>query len=139
MTVISNAIFSRWPKTEDCNRPRYCEKSQSLVARCVRLSVPCRAHIVLLHLHLTFLHFIFTDEATSALDSESERVVQAALDKLMDSRARTTIVIAHRLSTIRKADRIAFIAGGKLREIGSHDGEKIQAFHSCLRKIFRVS
>jgi ABC-type multidrug transport system fused ATPase/permease subunit len=49
--------------------------------------------------------------------------VQTALDKLMESRARTTIVIAHRLSTIRKADRIAFIAGGKLREIGSHDGK----------------
>ena len=41
----------------------------------------------------------------------------------MDSHERTTIVIAHRLSTIRKADRIAFIAGGKLREIGSHDGK----------------
>ena len=63
------------------------------------------------------------DEATSALDSESERIVQVALDKLMDSHERTTIVIAHRLSTIRKADRIAFIAGGKLREIGSHDGK----------------
>ena len=70
-----------------------------------------------------------TDEATSALDSESERVVQAALDKLMESRARTTIVIAHRLSTIRKADRIAFIAGGKLREIGSHDGKKHPTFY----------
>lgn len=71
-----------------------------------------------------------TDEATSALDSESERVVQMALDKLMDSRARTTIVIAHRLSTIRKADRIAFIAGGKLREIGSHDGTHFSSFVS---------
>ena len=65
-----------------------------------------------------------SDEATSALDSESERVVQAALDKLMESHDRTTIVIAHRLSTIRTADRIAFIAGGKLREIGSHDGKR---------------
>jgi ATP-binding cassette subfamily B (MDR/TAP) protein 1 len=48
-------------------------------------------------------------------------VVQAALDKLMESHERTTIVIAHRLSTVRKADRIAFIANGKLREIGAHD------------------
>eukprot|EP00571_Detonula_confervacea_P016438 CAMPEP_0172302832 /NCGR_PEP_ID=MMETSP1058-20130122/4475_1 /TAXON_ID=83371 /ORGANISM="Detonula confervacea, Strain CCMP 353" /LENGTH=1448 /DNA_ID=CAMNT_0013013465 /DNA_START=173 /DNA_END=4519 /DNA_ORIENTATION=- len=64
---------------------------------------------------------LLLDEATSALDSESERVVQSALDKLMESNDRTTIVIAHRLSTIRTADRIAFIAGGKLREIGSHD------------------
>lgn len=64
---------------------------------------------------------LLLDEATSALDSESERVVQMALDKLMEDHSRTTIVIAHRLSTIRRADRIAFIAGGKLREIGSHD------------------
>jgi len=64
---------------------------------------------------------LLLDEATSALDSESERVVQSALDKLMESHERTTIVIAHRLSTIRTADRIAFIAGGKLREVGSHD------------------
>lgn len=57
----------------------------------------------------------------SALDSESEGIVQSALDTLMSSHDRTTIVIAHRLSTIRNADRIAFIAGGKLRELGSHD------------------
>ncbi|KAL7540881.1 hypothetical protein ACHAXR_010450 [Thalassiosira sp. AJA248-18] len=64
---------------------------------------------------------LLLDEATSALDSESERIVQSALDKLMESHDRTTIVIAHRLGTIRTADRIAFIAGGKLMEIGSHD------------------
>jgi len=64
---------------------------------------------------------LLLDEATSALDSESERVVQAAIDKLMESHDRTTIVIAHRLSTVRKADRIAFIANGRLREIGGHD------------------
>lgn len=64
---------------------------------------------------------LLLDEATSALDSESERIVQSALDELMRSHKRTTIVIAHRLSTIRNADRIAVIAGGKLVEIGSHD------------------
>eukprot|EP00804_Cyclotella_cryptica_P026750 CCRYP_007966-RK/>CCRYP_007966-RK protein AED:0.12 eAED:0.12 QI:257/1/1/1/0.86/0.82/23/169/1460 len=64
---------------------------------------------------------LLLDEATSALDSDSERVVQDALDKLMEDHNRTTVVIAHRLSTIRNADRIAFIAGGRLREIGSHD------------------
>lgn len=48
-------------------------------------------------------------------------MVQAAIDKLMESHDRTTIVIAHRLSTVRKADRIAFIANGKLREVGGHD------------------
>ena len=64
---------------------------------------------------------LLLDEATSALDTDSEQVVQEALDALMASHDRTTIVIAHRLSTIRNADRIAFVAGGKVREIGSHD------------------
>ena len=64
---------------------------------------------------------LLLDEATSALDSESEVVVQEALDKLLVGHQRTTIVIAHRLSTIRNADVIAVISGGKVIEKGSHD------------------
>ena len=61
------------------------------------------------------------DEATSALDAASERVVQAALDKLLAQRKRTTLVIAHRLSTIRNADRIAVLAQGAVVEQGTHE------------------
>ncbi|MDR2843940.1 MAG: ABC transporter ATP-binding protein/permease [Candidatus Symbiothrix sp.] len=61
---------------------------------------------------------LILDEATSALDTESERLVQDALDKLM--RNRTTLVIAHRLSTIKDADRICVMHEGEIVEQGSH-------------------
>ncbi|KUF91775.1 hypothetical protein AM588_10010238 [Phytophthora nicotianae] len=63
---------------------------------------------------------LLLDEATSALDSESEKVVQEALDKVMALKRRTTIVIAHRLSTIRRADKICVVSGGKIAEQGTH-------------------
>jgi ATP-binding cassette subfamily B protein len=61
---------------------------------------------------------LLLDEATSALDAESERLVQQALDRLMEGR--TTIVIAHRLATVRAADRIIVMDGGQIVEQGSH-------------------
>jgi ATP-binding cassette subfamily B (MDR/TAP) protein 1 len=64
---------------------------------------------------------LLLDEATSALDSESEAVVQEALDVLMQEGNQTVIVIAHRLSTVRKADIIAVVSEGRVVETGSHD------------------
>lgn len=67
----------------------------------------------------SFCHCNYT-EATSALDSQSEKVVQDALDRIMLDKTQTCVVIAHRLSTIQSADRIAVIEKGKVREIGTH-------------------
>ena len=62
---------------------------------------------------------LLLDEATSALDSESEKVVQAALDRARQGRS--TVVVAHRLSTIQDADLILVLDGGAVVEAGNHD------------------
>ena len=74
---------------------------------------------------------LILDEATSALDTESEKIVQEALDRLTSSR--TTIVIAHRLSTIRNADMICVMHEGKIVERGRHD--ELIALNGYYRKL----
>jgi len=64
---------------------------------------------------------LILDEATSSLDAESEKAVQAALNTLIHSAKRITLVIAHRLSTIRNADRILVLDEGRIVQDGKHD------------------
>ncbi|MCX7166147.1 MAG: ABC transporter transmembrane domain-containing protein [Rhodocyclales bacterium] len=91
--------------------------------RGVRLSGGQRQRIAIARALLADRPILLLDEATSALDAESERLVQAALEKLMKNR--TTLVIAHRLATVQRADRIVVMDQGRIVETGSH-GELVK-------------
>ncbi|PSS23647.1 ABC transporter B family member 1 like [Actinidia chinensis var. chinensis] len=79
---------------------------------------------------------LLLDEATSALDSESEKLVQEALDRFMIGR--TTLVIAHRLSTIRKADLVVILQQGSVSEIGTHDELMAKGENGVYAKLIRM-
>ncbi|MBU2419182.1 MAG: ABC transporter ATP-binding protein/permease, partial [Alphaproteobacteria bacterium] len=84
----------------------------------LRLSGGQRQRIAIARAFLKDAPILLLDEATSALDTESEALVQAALERLMQGRA--TLMIAHRLSTVRHADRIHVVDAGRIVETGSH-------------------
>ncbi len=85
----------------------------------LRLSGGERQRIAIARALLKDAPILVLDEATAALDSESELLVQEAIDRLMQGR--TVMVIAHRLATVRRADTIAAVVGGRVVEAGTHD------------------
>lgn len=96
------------------------EQMNTLVGdRGVKLSGGQRQRVAIARAILKDPTILILDEATSSLDAVSEKLVQEALENLMEDR--TTIIIAHRLSTIRKVDRILVIKEGAIAESGSHD------------------
>lgn len=103
--------------------------------RGIKLSGGERQRVAIARAILKNAPILVLDEATSSLDSNSEMLIQDALNNLMEGR--TTIVIAHRLSTIQKMDRIIVIDDGKIIEQGSHD-ELLEKENSLYKKLWEL-
>jgi ATP-binding cassette, subfamily B, bacterial len=107
---------------------------QTLVGeRGVKLSGGERQRVALARAFLADAPILILDEATSSLDSESEALIQEAMDRLMSGR--TSIVIAHRLSTVRTMDRILVFEHGRIVEEGSHE-TLLRRTHGHYRRLF---
>jgi subfamily B ATP-binding cassette protein MsbA len=130
-TIRENVMFSRPEATEEqflaaCRTARVDEFAERFPdgydtvvgERGVKLSGGQRQRLSIARALLAAPRILILDEATSSLDSESEAMIQAGLNHLMQGR--TTFVIAHRLSTIRRADQILVVEGGLIVERGNH-------------------
>jgi subfamily B ATP-binding cassette protein MsbA len=129
-TIRANIAFGREASNEEIERAAEAALVMDFVRelpagldtmvgdRGVLLSGGQRQRISIARALLKDAPILILDEATSALDSESERLIQAALEKLMYNR--TTLVIAHRLSTVENAHRIVVLEAGRIVESGTH-------------------
>lgn len=131
-TIAENIAYGRWGASHDeiveaakqANAWQFISEMkdglETLVGeRGTQLSGGQRQRIAIARALLKNPQILILDEATSSLDSESERLVQEALEKLMQGR--TSIVIAHRLATIRRADNIIVLDKGRIVEQGTHE------------------
>ena len=131
-TVLNNIRYGRPQASEDEVREaarnaladefveRMSDGYNTIIGeRGVKLSGGQRQRLAIARALLKNAPILILDEATSHLDTESEMLVQRALQNLMESR--TVIVIAHRLSTIRRADKIVVLEGGRISETGTHE------------------
>lgn len=130
-TIKNNILFGKPEATEEetfkaakaANAHRFIisfpKRYETLVGeRGVKLSAGQKQRIAIARALIRDPKVLILDEATSSLDSESERLVQEAIERL--TRNRTTFIVAHRLSTVRKADKILVLENGKIVEQGTH-------------------
>jgi ATP-binding cassette, subfamily B, multidrug efflux pump len=108
--------------------------SYNVMERGSTLSVGQRQLISFIRAMVYEPKILVLDEATSSVDSETEEMIQQAIDKMMHGR--TAIVIAHRLSTIQKADKIIVLDHGQIRETGKHEELLLkEGYYSQLHKM----
>ena len=131
-TILSNIKYSRQNATfeevveaaKQANAHEFIENlsdsyNTEIGERGIKLSGGQKQRIAIARAILENPQILILDEATSALDNESEKLVQDALEKLMDGK--TTFVIAHRLTTIENSNKIVVIQKGEIKEIGNHN------------------